>query len=111
MKQVEIGKIVVGNDRPLTLIAGPCQLQTRDHAHMIAGRMAEICDRAGAQYVFKASFDKANRTSLKGKRGTGIAEGLEILQSVRDSFGCPVLTDIHTEAQCAEVAQIGRAHV
>ncbi len=106
MKQVEIGKIVVGNDRPLTLIAGPCQLQTRDHAHMIAGRMAEICDRAGAQYVFKASFDKANRTSLKGKRGTGIAEGLEILQSVRDSFGCPVLTDIHTEAQCAEVAQV-----
>ncbi|MAN13126.1 MAG: 3-deoxy-8-phosphooctulonate synthase [Dinoroseobacter sp.] len=106
MKQVEIGKIVVGNDRPLTLIAGPCQLETRDHAHMIAGRMAEICDRAGAQYVFKASFDKANRTSLKGKRGTGIAEGLEILQSVRDSFGCPVLTDIHTEAQCAEVAQV-----
>ncbi|MGR3640188.1 3-deoxy-8-phosphooctulonate synthase [Alterinioella nitratireducens] len=106
MKQVEIGKIVVGNDRPLTLIAGPCQLQTRDHAHMIAGRMAEICDRAGAQYVFKASFDKANRTSLKGKRGTGIAEGLEILQSVTDSFGCPVLTDIHTEAQCAEVAQV-----
>ena len=106
MKQVEIGKIVVGNDRPLTLIAGPCQLQTRDHAHMIAGRMAEICDRAGAQYVFKASFDKANRTSLKGKRGTGIAEGLEILQSVKDSFGCPVLTDIHTEAQCAEVAQV-----
>ncbi|NPD18438.1 3-deoxy-8-phosphooctulonate synthase [Alterinioella nitratireducens] len=106
MKQVEIGKIVVGNDRPLTLIAGPCQLQTRDHAHMIAGRMAEICDRAGAQYVFKASFDKANRTSLKGKRGTGIAEGLEILQSVKDSFACPVLTDIHTEAQCAEVAQV-----
>ena len=106
MKQVEIGKIVVGNDRPLTLIAGPCQLETRDHAHMIAGRMAEICDRAGAQYVFKASFDKANRTSLKGKRGTGIAEGLEILQSVKDSFGCPVLTDIHTEAQCAEVAQV-----
>ena len=106
MKQVEIGKIVVGNDRPLTLIAGPCQLETRDHAHMIVGRMAEICDRAGAQYVFKASFDKANRTSLKGKRGTGIAEGLEILQSVRDSFGCPVLTDIHTEAQCAEVAQV-----
>ncbi|MAX72224.1 MAG: 3-deoxy-8-phosphooctulonate synthase [Nioella sp.] len=106
MKQVEIGKIVVGNDRPLTLIAGPCQLETRDHAHMIVGRMAEICDRAGAQYVFKASFDKANRTSLKGKRGTGIAEGLEILQSVKDSFGCPVLTDIHTEAQCAEVAQV-----
>lgn len=106
MKQVEIGKITVGNDRPLTVIAGPCQLETRDHAQMIAGAMAEICKGAGAQYVFKASFDKANRTSLTGKRGTGIAEGLEILQGVKDTFGCPVLTDIHTEAQCAEVAQV-----
>lgn len=106
MKQVKIGKITVGNDRPLTVIAGPCQLESRDHAHMIAGQMAEICDRFGAQYVFKASFDKANRTSLSGKRGVGIEEGLEILQSVKDAFGCPVLTDIHTEAQCAQVAPV-----
>ncbi len=105
MKTIEIGKITLGNDRPLTVIAGPCQLESRDHAHMIAGRMAEICERAGAQYVFKASFDKANRTSLSGKRGLGMEEGLSILQGVRETFGCPVLTDIHTEAQCAPVAE------
>jgi len=104
MKTIEIGKITLGNDRPLTVIAGPCQLENRDHAHMIAGRMAEICEKAGAQYVFKASFDKANRTSLSGKRGLGVDEGLKILQGVREAFGCPVLTDIHTEAQCAPVA-------
>ena len=104
MKTIEIGKITLGNDRPLTVIAGPCQLESRDHAHMIAGRMAEICEAAGAQYVFKASFDKANRTSLSGKRGLGMDEGLKILQGVREAFGCPVLTDIHTEAQCAPVA-------
>ena len=105
MKTIEIGKITLGNDRPLTVIAGPCQLESRDHAHMIAGRMADICEKAGAQYVFKASFDKANRTSLSGKRGLGMDEGLKILQGVRDAFGCPVLTDIHTEAQCAPVAE------
>ena len=105
MKTIEIGKITLGNDRPLTVIAGPCQLESRNHSHMIAGRMAEICERAGAQYVFKASFDKANRTSLSGKRGLGMEEGLSILQGVREAFGCPVLTDIHTEAQCAPVAE------
>lgn len=105
MKTIEIGKITLGNDRPLTVIAGPCQLESRDHAHMIADRMVEICEKAGAQYVFKASFDKANRTSLSGKRGLGMQEGLTILQGIRAAFGCPVLTDIHTEAQCAPVAQ------
>jgi len=105
MKTIEIGKITLGNDRPLTVIAGPCQLESRDHAHMIADRMARVCEEAGAQYVFKASFDKANRTSLSGQRGLGMDEGLAILQGVREAFGCPVLTDIHTEAQCAPVAE------
>jgi 2-dehydro-3-deoxyphosphooctonate aldolase (KDO 8-P synthase) len=104
MKTIEIGKISLGNDRPLTVIAGPCQLENRNHAHMIAGRMAEVCEKAGAQYVFKASFDKANRTSLSGKRGIGMDEGLTILQGIREAFGCPVLTDIHNEAQCAPAA-------
>jgi 2-dehydro-3-deoxyphosphooctonate aldolase (KDO 8-P synthase) len=104
MKTIEIGKISLGNDRPLTVIAGPCQLENRNHAHMIAGRMAEVCEKAGAQYVFKASFDEANRTSLSGKRGIGMDEGLTILQGIREAFGCPVLTDIHNEAQCAPAA-------
>ena len=105
MKQVQIGKISTGNDQPLTVIAGPCQLETLDHARMIAGQMAEACDTAGAQFVFKASYDKANRTSLGGKRGLGMDEGLTILSKIGDEFGCPVLTDIHSEAQCAPVAQ------
>lgn len=67
MKDVSIGGLTVGNDRPLLVIAGPCQLESLDHAQMIAGRMAEACRAAGAQFVFKASYDKANRTSLTGK--------------------------------------------
>jgi len=72
---------------------------------MIAGHMAEVCAKAGAQFVFKGSYDKANRTSLGGKRGLGMDEGLKVLQSVKDSIGCPVLTDIHGPDQCATVAQ------
>ncbi|MFV1878625.1 3-deoxy-8-phosphooctulonate synthase [Nioella sp.] len=105
MKQVSIGKITTGNDLPLTVIAGPCQLETLDHARMIAEQMAQACETAGAQYVFKASYDKANRTSLGGKRGVGMDEGLTILSKIGTEFGCPVLTDIHSEAQCAPVAQ------
>ncbi len=105
MIQVTVGNVVIGNDRPLTVIAGPCQLESETHAQMIAGQMKEACDAAGAQFVFKASYDKANRTSLGGKRGLGIDEGLRVLQSVGKAIGVPVLTDVHTEAQCAVVAE------
>ena len=105
MTQVTVGDLTIGNDRPLTVIAGPCQLEGRDHAFMIAEKLKAACDAAGAQYVFKASYDKANRTSLKGKRGLGIDEGLKVLQSVAETFGIPVLTDVHTEAQCAIAAE------
>ena len=100
MKKIDINGITIGNDCPLTVIAGPCQLESADHAQMIAGKMKEACDAAGAQFVFKASYDKANRTSLSGKRGLGIDAGLQVLAEVRDMFGVPVLTDVHTEAQC-----------
>ncbi|SFL44284.1 3-deoxy-8-phosphooctulonate synthase [Shimia aestuarii] len=105
MKHVDIAGLTVGNDCPLTVIAGPCQLESADHAQMIAGRMKEVCDAAGAQYVFKASYDKANRTSVSGKRGLGIEEGLSVLAGVRKEIGVPVLTDVHTEAQCAPAAE------
>ena len=105
MIQVTVGNVVIGNDRPLTVIAGPCQLESETHAQMIAGRMKEACDAAGAQFVFKASYDKANRTSLGGKRGLGIDDGLAILQSVGKSIGVPVLTDVHTQEQCAIAAE------
>ncbi|WP_170357173.1 3-deoxy-8-phosphooctulonate synthase [Ruegeria arenilitoris] len=105
MKHVKIANVTVGNDLPLTIIAGPCQLETADHAQMIAGTMKEASEAAGAQYVFKASYDKANRTSLSGKRGMGIEAGLKVLDDIRKTMGIPVLTDVHTEAQCAIAAE------
>ncbi len=105
MTQVPVGDVLIGNDRPLTVIAGPCQLESADHAQMIAGKMKEACAAAGAQFIFKASYDKANRTSLSGKRGLGIDEGLKVLQSVGRANGVPVLTDVHTESQCAIAAE------
>lgn len=93
------------NTAPLSVIAGPCQLESRDHALMIAEAMVEACAAAGAGYVFKASYDKANRTSLSGQRGIGMEDGLRILSDVRDTFGCPVLTDVHGPEQCAAAAE------
>ena len=106
MTHVQVADLTIGNDCPLTIIAGPCQLETADHAQMIAGKMKEACDAAGAGYVFKASYDKANRTSLDGKRGMGIDAGLKALQSVGRANGVPVITDVHSEAQCAIAAEV-----
>ncbi|MEM6465836.1 MAG: 3-deoxy-8-phosphooctulonate synthase [Pseudomonadota bacterium] len=105
-KTVKTGNVTFASSAPLVLIAGPCQLESADHALMIARTMAEACAAAGAGYVFKGSFDKANRTSLSGKRGLGIDEGLEVLARVKAEIGCPVLTDIHSEAQCRPVAKV-----
>ena len=105
MKHVSIGGLTIGNDRPLLVIAGPCQLESLDHAQMIAGAMAQACAAAGAQYLFKASYDKANRTSLSGKRGLGMDAGLKMLEAVR-ATGIPVLTDVHDAAQAREAATV-----
>jgi len=106
MKTVSIGSLSVSNDAPLTVIAGPCQLESADHALMIAARMQQICAAAGAQFIFKASYDKANRTSVAGQRGLGLEEGLRVLQRLKDELGVPVLTDVHNEAQCAPAAEV-----
>lgn len=106
MKTVQIGPLSVANTLPLTLIAGPCQIESADHAQMIAGHLKEACATAGAGFIFKGSFDKANRTSLSGKRGPGMDAGLKVLQSVKDLLGVRVLTDVHSPAQCAEVAEV-----
>ena len=106
MTQLRIGNLTVGNDRPLTVIAGPCQLESEDHAQMVAGILKEACDAAGAQFIFKGSYDKANRTSLSGKRGLGIEKGLQVLQSVARANDVPVLTDVHNEAQCAQAGEV-----
>ena len=105
-RHIRIGDVTCGNNLPLVVIAGPCQLETLDHALMIAQTMADACDKAGAGFVFKASYDKANRTSLSGHRGIGIDEGLEILAQVRDRIGCPVLTDVHDAEQAARAAGV-----
>ena len=106
MKEVAFGNVVAGNDRPLTVIAGPCQLESLDHALMIASTLAQACKAVGAQYVFKASYDKANRTSLKGIRGLGIDAGLKVLAEVRNQIGVPVLTDVHDPGQARAAAQV-----
>ena len=105
MKTVNFGGLSVGNTRPLLVIAGPCQLESLDHAQMIAGAMAQACAAAGAQFVFKASYDKANRTSLSGRRGLGIAAGLQVLADIRAS-GIPVLTDVHDADQARAAAEV-----
>ncbi|SET81493.1 3-deoxy-8-phosphooctulonate synthase [Oceanicella actignis] len=102
---VQVANVRIGNALPLAVLAGPCQLESLDHALMIAERMARICDDAGLGYVFKASFDKANRTSLSGRRGVGMEAGLEILAAVRARIGCPVVTDVHLPDQCAPAAE------
>ncbi|MGG7518220.1 3-deoxy-8-phosphooctulonate synthase [Allorhizobium undicola] len=94
------------NSQRFSLICGPCQMESREHAFMMAGSIKEICDRLGIGLVYKSSFDKANRTSLKGGRGIGIDKGLEIFADLKKEFGFPVLTDIHTEEQCAIVAEV-----
>src|SRR5262245_39799047 len=98
-------RVAFSNAGKLSLIAGPCQMESRDHAFMIAGVLKELCAKLGIGLVYKSSFDKANRTSLSGKRGIGLEKSLEVFADLKKEFGFPVLTDIHTEEQCAIVAQ------
>ncbi len=95
-----------GNELPFALIAGPCQMESRGHAFDMAGALREICKRAGIGLVYKTSFDKANRTSLSGKRGVGLSEALPVFDDLKKEFGLPVLTDVHEPGQCAEVAAV-----
>ena len=106
MKNIECAGLTLGNTQALTLIAGPCQLESAGHAEMIAGHLKEACAAAGAQFVFKASFDKANRTSLSGQRGIGLDAGLKVLQHIKETLKVPVLTDIHSPEQCAPTAEV-----
>ncbi|PJK29518.1 3-deoxy-8-phosphooctulonate synthase [Minwuia thermotolerans] len=98
------GAVEMGNDLPLVIIAGPCQLEDRDHALMMSEAIREIGRRLDVPVIYKTSYDKANRTSLKGRRGLGLEKSLAIFDEIRRDIGLPVLTDVHSEAQCAEVA-------
>ena len=103
---VSLGNVAFGNALPLTLIAGPCQMQSRDHAFMMAGRLKDICNRLGIGLVYKSSFDKANRTSLAGTRGMGLEKSLAVFSGIKSQLGLPVLTDVHEIGQCAEVGSV-----
>ncbi|MDK4702397.1 3-deoxy-8-phosphooctulonate synthase [Rhizobium sp. CNPSo 4062] len=98
-------KVLFSNSAKLSLIAGPCQMESRDHAFMVAGVLKDLCGKLGIGLVYKSSFDKANRTSLLGKRGIGLEKALEVFEDLKKEYGFPVLTDIHTEEQCAIVAK------
>jgi 2-dehydro-3-deoxyphosphooctonate aldolase (KDO 8-P synthase) len=102
---VSIGNVRIGNALPLVLIAGPCQLESRDHGLEMAEALAGIARRLGMGLVFKASFDKANRTSAAGARGMGMAASLPVFAEIRERFSMPVLTDVHDASQCAPVAE------
>jgi 2-dehydro-3-deoxyphosphooctonate aldolase (KDO 8-P synthase) len=100
------GGVVIGGGAPLALIAGPCVIESEEHALKMARAIAAIARELGVPYVFKASFDKANRTSLSSYRGPGLREGLRILKGIKDEVGVPVLSDIHEPAQAEEAATV-----
>jgi 2-dehydro-3-deoxyphosphooctonate aldolase (KDO 8-P synthase) len=106
IQQPDGNPISVGSGQPLLLIGGPCVLESEELARRIAGKMQEICRRLGLSYVFKASFDKANRTSLDSYRGPGLEEGLRILQKIRTELQVPVLSDIHDQYQVQAAAEV-----
>ncbi len=103
---VAVGDVRFGNALPLCLIAGPCQVESRDHAFECADALRGIARRLGIGFVFKASFDKANRTSRSGPRGVGLDRAMQVFADIRDTLSVPVLTDVHERAQCAVVAEV-----
>ena len=105
-KHVPVGNFKIGNDLPFVLLAGPCVIESRQHALEMSLALKEITDNLGIPLIYKTSFDKANRTSAKGVRGVGMAEGLKILAEVKETRGCPVVTDIHDATQCEPVAEV-----
>lgn len=105
-KKITIDTVTCGNDQPLMLIAGPCAIESETHALDMAGALEEITSRLGIGFVYKSSFDKANRTSLSSSRGSGLEAGLKVLEAVKKTMGCPVLTDVHLPEQCGEVGSV-----
>ena len=103
---VKIGDISVGGESPLVFILGPCQIENRDHALFMAEKIVNVCEPSSSKFIFKSSFDKANRSSIASARGIGIEEGLKILEEVKSTFNCPVITDVHAVPQCDIVAEV-----
>lgn len=105
-RHITIGNVTAGNDLPFVLIGGPCQIESKDHAIGLAGKIYEIAKELDIPYIFKASFDKANRTSATGARGIGLEKALDVFSEIKKLYGCPVVTDVHEPYQCAQVAPV-----
>lgn len=106
MTEVTVGDITIANDRPFALIAGPCQIESLDHARQMAEMIASVCDQVGVPWIYKSSYDKANRSSVDAARGAGMDEGLHVLDTIKREFGVPVLTDVHAADHCAPVGAV-----
>ena len=105
MKTVRVGTYEIANNKPFILKAGPCAMESRDHAFMMAESIKKVTDKLGINLIYKSSFDKANRTSIKSARGIGLEEALPIFSDISKEFGVPTVTDIHLPEQCAMVAE------
>lgn len=105
MKEITINNISISNSNPIVLIAGPCQIESENHAVDIAGKISEICRKLKIGFIYKSSFDKANRTAITGKRGLGLEESLYIFSQIKNDIGCPIITDIHEKDQAEIVSQ------
>ncbi len=105
-KHIKIGNFEIGNDLPMTLISGPCQIESHEHAIEMAHQMKEITEKIGMKYIYKASFDKANRTSINAHRGVGMEEGLKTFEEIKKRYNLPIVTDVHESSQCEEVAKV-----
>lgn len=105
-KAIKLANFEIANDRPFMLIAGPCQMESREHAFDMCGKLTELTKKLGIPFIYKTSYDKANRTSLKAQRGIGMEKGLEIFAELKKEFGVPTLTDVHLPDHCAPVAEI-----
>jgi 2-dehydro-3-deoxyphosphooctonate aldolase (KDO 8-P synthase) len=104
IRHIPVGNVTFGNDLPFVLIAGPCQVENRDHALFMVKKLDALARKLDIPFIYKSSFDKANRTSINGKRGLGLLKTLPVFEEIRRDFGVPVLTDVHTEEQCEIVA-------
>ena len=106
-KDVKVKNFIINNSKPFTLIAGPCVIENLDHALKTANKINDICNSLGLNFIYKSSFDKANRTSMNSSRGPGIHESLEIFNQVKDKIGCPIITDVHEKEQIDIITKVG----
>lgn len=106
MHHVNVGSLEIGNDLPFTLLAGPCVIESREHALEMSHALVELTTKLGIQFIYKTSFDKANRSNIKNERGVPLQEALPIFAEIREKWGCPIVTDVHEPSQCMPLAEV-----